>query len=547
MRYSLFIYLLFVLSACDWQVGDNAYRETPYAKADKKDIIINIALEPESLDPQLTNGVSEVLVLKTLFERLVSTDKQGKPIPALAESWEHQDYRVWTFHLRKNARWSDGSPITAHDLVYAWQRLINPETASPVTSALTDVWVLNAKEIIAGEKEIQELGVKALDDYTFEVTLEKPVPFFVITLDFPALAALPKKAIQKYGKKWTRPQNMLTSGPYRLKVWNINSNIEVVRNPYYWDNAHTMNEQLVFLPITSTISDTINYMSGNEDITYSAIPPELFDKIKLHYPNELKTAPLACNYYYDLNLTRPPFNDKRVRLALAMTLPREIIVEKVLGQGQEVSYTQTPYFMNHITRLEPEWAKWSLEKRVAKAKQLLKEAGYSEQNPLKFEILYNTQESHKNIAVTVSTEWAKQLGFVKVTLNNMEWKAYLDAMRLSNFDMLRQGGCALYNDPATFLLTNLSDSPDNYSGYNNPRYDKVIQGVFRSDMSDEKLTKQYIQAEKILLEDVPALTIYSYIQPRLVKTYVKGFEVGPLGDIKLNHLWLDYEKTNSQK
>ncbi|QRN40696.1 MAG: oligopeptide ABC transporter substrate-binding protein OppA [Neisseriaceae bacterium] len=544
LKYLTFICLLF-LSACDWQVGGSAYRETPYAKANKKDIVINIS-EPESLDPQLTNGTNDILILKNLFERLVDTDENGNPIPALAESWEHRDYRVWTFYLRKDAHWSDGTPITAHDFVYAWRRLVDPQTSSPVVSALTDVWVLNAKEIVAGKKKVQELGVKALDDYTFEVTLEKSVPFFVIGIDHPALAALPKKSIQTYAKKWTRPQNMISSGAYRLKTWNISSNIEIVRNPYYWDDVHTKNEKIVLVPMNSQISDTVSYVSGNADIS-GGVVPELFARIKSHYPNELKVYPLACTYFYDVNLTRAPFNDKRVRLALSMTLPREIIVSKVLGQGQEVGYTLTPYFINHFTKLEPEWAKWSLEKRVAKAKQLLKEAGYSEQNPLKFEILYNTSETHKHIAVTASTEWAKQLGFVQVTLNNMEWKTYLDAMRLGNFSMLRRGGCAGCNDPSTFLLGNLSDSPDNHSGYNNPHYDKVIQDVFRADISDEQLKQQYIQAEKILLEDVALLVIHSHVGSRLVKTYVKGFKANQLETIKFNQLWLDYGKTNTEK
>ncbi|MFH4355394.1 MAG: ABC transporter substrate-binding protein [Neisseriaceae bacterium] len=531
---------LFLLQSCDWEVGDSAYREVSYAPAGKQAIVINIGLEPESLDPQMTNGVSEISVLKTLFEGLVQTDTNGTVIPGVAQSWEQKDYEVWTFHLRKDARWSDGAPVTAHDFVYSWRRLISPKTASPVTSALTDVAVTNAKEIVAGKKAVEELGIKALDDYTLEVTLEKPVPFFLATLDSPALYALPHDAIERYGNHWTQPEYMNNNGPYRLRAWHVNNGIEVVRNPFYWDNKNTRNEKLVFLPIVSKMGDVINYMSGNEDISYMTLPSEIFLKLKKHYPNELHVGPFACVDFYDMNLKKPPFNDRRVRLALSMTMPRRIIVDSVLAQGQEVDYTATPYFINHFQRLQPEWAKWTSQKKDREAKRLLKEAGYSKSNPLKFELLYNTSEQHRSVAITAITQWAKRLGVVRVTLNNMEWKTYLDAMRLGNFTMIRRGNCTSYNEPSVFLLANLSDSPDNYDGYHNPKYDAVIHSVFDKDIDEATLTSRYVEAEKILLEDAPIIPIYSYVQTRLVKKYVKGFRMGLFDNLKLNHLWLDY-------
>lgn len=538
----LFSALALGMVSCDWQINNGAYKETWQVDPHKDTIVINNANEPSSLDPQQSNGAVESSILRVLFEGLTKVDEYGNAQPALAESWQDKDKKLWLFHLRKDARWSNGEPVTAHDVVYSWRRLANPATGSPVTSALTDVAVRNAKAILSGKAPLDSLGIYALDDHTLQVILEKPVPFFLQTLDSVALAPLPVKVIEREGKHWTQAGHMISNGPYYLKEWHINNSILLVRNHLYWNNSHTKNNRLRFLPISSATSDVINYMSGREDVSAGALPPEMYAKIKANYPHELNVAPMACVEFLDVNLRHPPFNDQRVRLALTMSLPREILVSKVLGQGQKISYTVTPDFIKGMHFLVPYWAKWSEQKRIERAKQLLKEAGYNKNHPLEFELLYNTTEKNRQQILTVANEWTKRLSVVKVRLRNIEWKTYLAALYTGDYEMVRRGTCANYNDPSSFLLAYLSDSPDNTDGYKSARYNAAVYGIFAKNLSSKDLMNRYQQAEAILMEDVPSLIMYTHVQSRLIKGYVKGFKPTITGNIDWDQLWLNKDK-----
>ncbi|HHR0874287.1 TPA: oligopeptide ABC transporter substrate-binding protein OppA [Klebsiella oxytoca] len=489
--------------------------------ADKQTLVRNNGSEVQSLDPHKIEGVPESNISRDLFEGLLVSDLDGHPVAGVAEKWDNKDFKVWTFHLRKDAKWSDGSPVTAQDFVYSWQRLADPKTASPYASYLQYGHLANVDDIIAGKKPATDLGVKALDDHTFEVTLSEPVPYFYKLLVHPSVSPVPKAAIEKFGDKWTQPANIVSNGAYKLKDWVVNERIVLERNANYWDNGKTVINQVTFLPIASEVTDVNRYRSGEIDMTYNNMPIELFQKLKKEIPQEVHVDPYLCTYYYEINNQKAPFTDVRVRTALKMALDRDIIVNKVKNQGDLPAYSYTPPYTDGMKLIEPEWFKWSQEKRNEEAKKLLTEAGYSADKPLTFNLLYNTSDLHKKLAIAVASIWKKNLG-VNVKLENQEWKTFLDNRHQGTFDVARTGWCADYNEPTSFLNTMLSDSSNNTSHYKSPAFDKIIAEALKT--SDEaKRADLYAQSEQQLDKDSVIVPVFYYVNARLVKPWVGGY------------------------
>lgn len=505
--------------------------------ADKQTLVRNNGAEVQSLDPHKIEGVPESNVNRDLFEGLVIGDLNGHPVPGVAESWDNKDFKVWTFHIRKDAKWSDGSPVTAQDFVYSWQRLADPKTASPYASYLQYGHVANVDEIIAGKKPATDLGVKAIDDKTFEVTLSEPVPYFYKLLVHPSVSPVPKAAIEKYGEKWTQPANIVTNGAYKLKDWVVNERIVLERNTNYWDNAKTVINQVTYLPISSEVTDVNRYRSGEIDMTYNNMPIELFQKLKKEIPKEVHVDPYLCTYYYEINNQKAPFTDVRVRTALKLALDRDIIVNKVKNQGDLPAYSYTPPYTDGMKLVEPEWFKWSQEKRNEEAKKLLAEAGYTADKPLTFNLLYNTSDLHKKLAIAVASIWKKNLG-ANVKLENQEWKTFLDSRHQGTFDVARAGWCADYNEPTSFLNTMLSDSSNNTAHYKSPAFDKIIGDTLQ--VTDEaKRPELYAQSEQQLDKDSAIVPVYYYVNARLVKPWVGGYTgKDPLDNIYVKNLYI---------
>lgn len=505
--------------------------------ADKQTLVRNNGAEVQSLDPHKIEGVPESNVNRDLFEGLVIGDLNGHPVPGVAESWDNKDFKVWTFHIRKDAKWSDGSPVTAQDFVYSWQRLADPKTASPYASYLQYGHVANVDEIIAGKKPATDLGVKAIDDKTFEVTLSEPVPYFYKLLVHPSVSPVPKAAIEKYGEKWTQPANIVTNGAYKLKDWVVNERIVLERNTNYWDNAKTVINQVTYLPISSEVTDVNRYRSGEIDMTYNNMPIELFQKLKKEIPKEVHVDPYLCTYYYEINNQKAPFTDVRVRTALKLALDRDIIVNKVKNQGDLPAYSYTPPYTDGMKLVEPEWFKWTQEKRNEEAKKLLAEAGYTADKPLTFNLLYNTSDLHKKLAIAVASIWKKNLG-ANVKLENQEWKTFLDSRHQGTFDVARAGWCADYNEPTSFLNTMLSDSSNNTAHYKSPAFDKIIGDTLQ--VTDEaKRAELYAQSEQQLDKDSAIVPVYYYVNARLVKPWVGGYTgKDPLDNIYVKNLYI---------
>ncbi|KGQ71279.1 oligopeptide ABC transporter substrate-binding protein OppA [Chelonobacter oris] len=493
--------------------------------AAKQEVIYNVSANPATLDPQKMEGSVEGEYARQLFEGLVTSDEQGHILPGVAESWQHsEDFKVWTFKLRDNAKWSNGEPVTAEDFVYAWQRLADPKTAAPYSTYLKYLTLQNAADVVEGKKAPSELGVKALDARTLQINLDASIPYVDKLVEHYVLYPVHKATVEKFGDQWTKPENIIGNGAFKLTRLIVNEKAELSPNPNYWDNANTVLTKITLLPIESATTDVNRYRAGEIDISGKEIPPEMFQKLKTDLPNELNVAPILCTYVYEINTAKAPFTDVRVRQALSLALNRNIITDKVINQGQTPAYHFTPPYINGGDKLtNPEWASQDQKKRNENAVKLLAEAGFSKQKPLDFTILYNTSENHKKIAIAVASIWKQNLaGAVNVKMENQEWKTYLDSRHQGNYDVARAGWCADYNEATSFVNYFLSDSSNNTAKYNNPEYDAAVKNALMAE-SDEQRAEDYAKAEALFSNDVPSVPIYHYVQPRLIKPYVKGY------------------------
>ncbi|WP_447882561.1 ABC transporter substrate-binding protein [Serratia fonticola] len=484
-------------------------------------MVINNGSEVASLDPHKVEGTPESNIILNLLEGLVSTDANGHLAPAVAKNWENTDYQTWTFHLRPGAVWSDGSPVTAQDFVYSWQRLADPKTGSPYASYLQYARIENIDAILAGKKPPESLGVSAIDDKTLRVTLSEPVPYFVSMLSHTSMKPVKQSVVEKFGDKWTLPQNYVGNGAYRLSEWVVNEHIMLERSPSYWNNSKTVIEQATFLPLSSEVSDINRYRSGEIDITNSAIPPNLYAKMKREIPEQLHVNPYLCTFYYEINNQRAPFTDERVRAAVKLTLDRDIIANKIMGQGQIPAYSFTPTFTEGGNFSQPEWAGWTQEKRNEEAKKLLAQAGFTAEKPLKFTLLYNTSDQNKQQAIAAASMWKKNLG-AQVTLQNQEWKTSLQSRHEGQFDVARATWCGDYNEPSAFLNMLLSNSSNNTFFYKSPAFDALMASTLQAPDAAAR-GAIYQQAETLLDKDSALVPVYYRVSARLVKPTVGGF------------------------
>ncbi|AKA37165.1 oligopeptide ABC transporter substrate-binding protein OppA [Yersinia ruckeri] len=505
--------------------------------AEKQVLVRNNGSEPQSLDPHKIEGVPESNLSRDLLEGVVISSPNGDIVPGVAASWDNKDFKVWTFHLRKDAKWSNGDPVTAQDFVYSWQRLADPKTASPYESYVQYAHIANIDDIITGKKPANTLGVKALDDHTLEVTLSEPVPYLVKLLAHPSMSPVNKSVVEKFGEKWTQPQNFVGNGAYKLKNWVVNERIVLERSPTYWDNANTVINQVTYLPISSEVTDVNRYRTGEIDMTYNNMPIELFQKLKKDIPDQVHVDPYLCTYYYEINNVKAPFTDARVREALKLGMDRDVIVNKVKNQGDLPAFGFTPPYTSGAKMTQPEWANWTQEKRNQEAKKLLAEAGYTKDKPLTFSLLYNTSDLHKKLAIAAASIWKKNLG-VDVKLENQEWKTFLDSRHQGNFDVARAGWCADYNEPSSFLNIMLSNSSNNTSHYKSPAFDKLISDTLKVKTDDERAAL-YQQAEMQLDKDSAIVPVYYYVNARLVKPYVGGYTgKDPLDNLHVKDLYI---------
>lgn len=459
-------------------------------------------------------------IIRDILEGLVNQDADGNTVPGVAESWETKDNKSYTFHLRKDAKWSNGDPVTAQDFVYSWQRAVDPNTASPYSWFVEMTTMHNAADIIAGKKDKSELGVKAVDDHTLEVQLDSPLPYFVSMTGHTTLMPVHKATIEKYGEKWTRPEHFVGNGAFVPEKWVVNERLDLKRNKFYWDDSHTVLNKVTYLPIENQVSEMNRFLAGEIQMTYE-LPLEHFRRLKKEHPESLRVTGYLSSYYYGFNTQKAPFNDVRVRKALSYAIDREIITSAILGQGQKPAYSMTPEITAGFKPEMPEYGKWSQKQRIEEAKKLLQEAGYDGDHPLEFTVLYNTSDNHKKIATAIQSMWKKELG-VKVKLENQEWKTFLDTRRNGEFDVTRAGWSADYNEASSFLSLMQSNNSSNDSKYHSDVYDSLMEKAMQT-LDDKERANYYTEAEKLLAKDMPIAPIYQYVMSRLVSPKLGGY------------------------
>ncbi|CAK2056986.1 oligopeptide ABC transporter substrate-binding protein OppA [Vibrio crassostreae] len=483
--------------------------------------------EVATIDPHKSQGVPESHVIRDLLEGLVNQDGEGNTIPGVAESWETTDNKTFTFHLRKDAKWSNGDPVTAQDFVYSWQRAVDPATASPYAWYMEYTKMANAKDIVAGKKDKSELGVKAVDANTLVVELETAVPYFVMMMGHTTMKPVHQATVEKYGDQWTKPENFVGNGAFSVDKWVVNERLVLKRNDQYWNNDKTVLNKVTFLPIENQVAEMNRFLSGEIDFT-NELPTEHFKRLQKEYAEDVSVAGNLCTYYYIFNTKRAPFDDVRVRQAISYAIDRDIVTGAILAQGQKPAYFLTPEITAGFDPELPAYGKMSQKERNAEAERLLEEAGYGKDNPLKFNLLYNTSENHKKIAVALGSMWKKTLG-LSVTLENQEWKTYLSSKDSGDFEVARAGWCGDYNEASSFLTLMKSNNTTGGVHYDSAAYDKIIDKALNST-SEEERKALYLEAEALMAKDMPIAPIYQYVKSRLLNPHVGGFPINNAED-----------------
>jgi len=478
----------------------------------------------KSFDPQLNTDVEGSDIMRDLFEGLMNDDAQGNTVPGAATEYTLSDDKLtYTFKLR-DANWSNGQPVTANDFVYAWRRLADPATASEYAWYMELMGVKNAEAIVAGENPPEELGVRAVDDETFEVMLDNALPYFPAMTTHASTFPVLQSVIEEHGNKWTRPGNLVGNGAYVLTDYRSGERVVRERNPEYWNDAETVIDKTVALVINDENQALTRYLAGELDRT--VIPSGQYPRLSKEYPNQAYSYPRSCSYIYWFNQGEKgpeALKDVRVRKALSYAIDREIIVERILQGGQYESYNFTHQATAGFQLPDIEYASWTQEERDARAVQLMEEAGYGPDKPLSLVISYNTDESHKKIALAVSQFWKQKLG-VQVELKNTEWKIHTTNLQNHDFEVARYAWCGDYNEASTYLDLLTSYSIHNVSGFSSEEYDQLMaESKTMADPSDS-----YVKAELMLAENMPFAPIYQYTRIDMLNENLRGWPIDNL-------------------
>lgn len=478
--------------------------------------------DPETLDQHKTSTIYERNILLDLYEGLVVHNGAGEVSPGAAESWDvSDDGTIYTFKMRDGAVWSNGDPVTAGDFVYSLRRIMDPETGAKYANVLYPI--KNSEKANKGELKPEEIGVRAVDENTLEVTLEAPTPYFLELLTHQTGLPVHQASVEAHGSDFVKPGNMVSNGAYTLQQFTPNAQVVSVKNPKFHAASEVAIDKVIYYPTEDRGAALQRFQAGELHSNNDA-PTEQIDFMKSKLGDQLRLAPYLGTYYYAVKSDKAPFSDARVRTALSLLIDREFIAEEIWGETMLPAYGFVPPGIGNYG--EPAFADYkdmSIIDREDKARALLKEAGFGEGNPLKLEISYNTSENHKNTAVAIADMW-KPLG-IQVSLLNSDVKTHYARLRDKNdFDVARAAWIADYSDPQNFLFMVESDNSGfNYANYNNPEYDALMdKAAVETDL--EKRSKILFEAETIFMRDLPFIPILYYGSINLVSNAVKGWE-----------------------
>ena len=488
--------------------------------------------EPEGIDPGLISGQPDGRVARAMFEGLAIPDPVTlEPTPGQAYRWEiSPDGITYTFHLRPGLKWSDGSPLTAQDFLWSWRRVIRPETASRNANLLYPI--LNAEAFNKGEiTDIATVGMAAPDDSTFEVRLAAPTSYFLFMTQYYTFLPVPRAVIETHGPRWTRPENVISNGPFALERWRQGDRFEFRRNPLYWDASTVRLERIVMLSVDDLNTCANLYKAGVTDWNPSGYLPSQFIPYLKGYA-DLQTGPYHAVYFYSVNCTRKPFDNVWVRRALAYAVDRDAITRDLLKGTRPAWGNLTP--MGYPGYQQPPGMKYDPER----ARACLARAGFPGGKGLpKVALLFNTSEDHRRIAEAVQQMWKRELG-IQVELANQEWGSYLQATTQLQYDVARRSWIGDYLDPTTFLGLMRTGDGNNRTGWSDPRYDALLRRA-ALELDATLRMRTLAEAESLMLDQAPVIPIYHYATTALVKPYVRGLHSTTLDTHPLKYVWID--------
>lgn len=487
--------------------------------------------EPPTLDPHRAQDVTSSNILRDLFEPLVGEALDGSLQAGAAADWQiSADGKTYTFFIDKAAYWSNGDPVTAQDFVFSLRRSVDPATGSHYAQILEPI--NNAADVIAGKQPPTALGVKAVNDKTLEITLNAATPYFLGLLTHSTAYPVHPASVQEHGDQFIRAGKLISNGAYELAEWQIQSHIKLSAQKH-WRKAHGV-ETVYYLPIDDQEAALKRYRANEIDYNDS-LPVGKCEWVRENLGDDLVTHAYLGTYYFGLNTTKPPFDNTDLRKALSLSVDRELLINKILKCGQIPAYSWVPPNVNNYQQQLPEWASWDQTQRDAEATKLYYQAGYSAENPLRFELLYNTSEGHKKIATVLSAMWKQKLGAV-VSLRNQEWKVFLNTKRdASKTEMFRAGWIGDYNDAFTFAEILRGGHGMNDQGWDNPEYNALLKAsATETDIAKRQNLLQ--QAEQILLAEQPIIPLYFYVNNSLVKPWVQGYQ-GNVMDHHFSYRW----------
>jgi oligopeptide transport system substrate-binding protein len=494
--------------------------------------------EPQSLDQAQISIDIEGFIVRDLSEGLTVYDAKGNVIPGTAESWKiSDDGTVYTFKIRDNAKWSDGSPVTASDFVYSMTRLLDPATAAGYANILFPI--KNAEAFNSKKAKATDLGLKAINDKTLQITLERPTPYFLQLMVHYTAIPVNKASIDKYGKDFTKPGKMVSNGAYMLTEYVANDHITAVKNPYYWDAANVKIDKVIYNPSEDQAATERAFENGELDLVYN-YPADQRDFLKKKLSNDyVYASPALSTYYYAFDSRHEPFSDVRVRKALSMAVDRDFLANKIYGGAQLPTFNIVPPGIPGYSLPKPDIADMDQLDREDAAKALLKEAGYGEGGkPLNIDIRYNTNENHKKVAIAVADMW-KALG-ANVTTQNLDVKAhYAYLQEGGKFDVARAGWSADYADPENFLnLLVSSNKTFNYGHWSNAKFDALMKASY-DERDPAKRMKILEQAEALAISEYSITPLMNYASLWLVSHKVKGFEENVVNEHMTKYLSIE--------
>ena len=475
--------------------------------------------DAQTLDPALAQDTHTFNVLTDLYEGLLATDAAGRIVNAVASSWEvSEDGLVYTFHLADDAKWSDGSPVTATHFVIGMQRALSPETGSAYNFLLHPIQ--NAEAIVSGDMPVDSLGVRAIDDRTLIIELGTRAPYFPSVLTMPIAYPHFGSVDMPHGRP-TDPESFVGNGPFLLDECHPGSHIRLRRNPHFREAWQVAIDGVQFYATTAPVTELTMFLADELDIT-STVPGSHVNSLRETHAAELQIAPSLALYYLAFDLSEAPFDNATLRKALSLAIDRDALVE-VIGRGEQPAYGLVPDGVNGYEPARFDWAVLSSAERQARARRHYEEAGYSEEQPLRLNLLYDAGDFHETIVLAVAAMWRDVLG-VEVELDKREWKYFLATREnRDEWQVMKFAWSGDYDHPSTFADILRSTSPQNLPGYSSERYDRLLRDAEAATDLQEQM-RLYAVAEAEVLRDDPIVPLYFFVSKHLVAPYIAGFE-----------------------